>query len=61
VRSFSPGELKLMLGLPNGTNLIAGRIRAFRDCERRFRDLVALVDAKSVPTSLKALYTKWLP
>jgi hypothetical protein len=61
VKSFSPGELKLMLDLPKGASLVAGRIRNSPGCERGFRSLVAMVDAKSVPTSSKTLYGKWLP
>jgi hypothetical protein len=61
VRSFSPSELKLMLELPAGTTVVAGRIKTSRDCENRYRDLVGLIDPKSVPTSLDALYRKWLP
>ena len=37
------------------------RIKSNKECERRFRALVALVDAKSVPTASKFLYKKWLP
>ena len=61
VKSFSPSELKLMLGLPAGTTVVAGRIKTSPDCEKRYRDLVGLIDPKSVPTSLDALYRKWVP
>jgi len=61
VKSFSPNELKLMLDLTKGTSAVAGRIKSEKGCERRFRALVALVDAKSVPTASKSQYTKWLP
>jgi hypothetical protein len=61
VKSFSPAELKIMLDLPKGTNMLAGRIKTTPKCEKRFRSLVGLVDEKSVPTSSKTLYQKWLP
>lgn len=61
VKSFSPNEVKLMLETPNGSSIVARRIKSNKVCERRFRELVALVDAKSVPTTSKSLYKKWLP
>jgi hypothetical protein len=61
VKSFSPNEIRLMLDLTRGTSLLAGRIKTTKNCERRFRSLVALLDAKSVPTASKGLYSKWLP
>jgi hypothetical protein len=61
IKSFSPNEVKIMLDLPKGATLAASRIRTDNGCERRYRSLVALVDAKSVPTVSKSLYTKWLP
>ena len=59
VRSFSPAEVKLMLDLPEGKTVVAGRIKNSKGCEKRFRALVALLDAKTVPTSSKTLYLKW--
>ncbi len=61
VKSFSPNEVKLMLEKPKDSSLVANRIKSNKECERRFRALVALVDAKSVPTASKFLYKKWLP
>ncbi len=61
VKSFSPNEIKLMLELTRGTSLVAGRIKTTKNSERRYRALVALLDPKSVPTSAKSLYNKWLP
>lgn len=61
VKSFSPNEVKLMLGLAKGTTVIGNRVASNSGCEKRFRSLVALVDAKTVPTAAKALHAKWLP
>ena len=61
VKSFSPNEIKLMLDLTRGTSLVAGRIKTAKNCEHRFRALVALLDQKSVPTVSKGLYSKWAP
>jgi hypothetical protein len=61
IKSFSPNEIKLMLTLPHQTNALAGRVRNSRRCERRFRELVALLDRSSVPTSAKSAYRSWLP
>ncbi|WP_206622062.1 hypothetical protein [Mesorhizobium sp. M7A.F.Ca.MR.176.00.0.0] len=61
VTSFSPNEVRLMLEIPGGSSLVANRIKSSKGCDSRFRALVALVDAKSVPTAAKSLYKKWLP
>ncbi|MER9078527.1 hypothetical protein [Mesorhizobium sp. M0895] len=61
VKSFSPNEVKLMLDLPKASTLVASRINSNSGCEKRFRSLVALVDAKTVPTASKSLYAKWVP
>lgn len=61
IKSFSPHEIKVMLEMTKSTSLLLGRIKSNKGCERRFRELVALVDAKSVPTISKGLYNKWRP
>ena len=60
VKSFSPKEIMMMLDLTKGTSTVAGRIRSDKGCERRFRALVGLIDPKSVPTTSKSLYSKWV-
>jgi hypothetical protein len=40
VKSFSPAELTLMLDLSKGTNLVAGRIKASKRCEKHYQELV---------------------
>lgn len=61
VKSFSPNEIRLMLELPSKTNILAGRVKASKGCDKRFRQLVDLLDKSSAPTSVKAAYKKWLP
>lgn len=61
VRSFSPNEVRLMLELAKGVTVVANRIATNKGCELRYRALVSLIDPKSVPTSAKSLYAKWLP
>lgn len=61
VTSFSPNEVRLMLEIPAGSSLVARRIKSNKSCERRFRTLVALIDAKTVPTAAKSLHKRWLP
>ena len=59
VRSFSPGEIKIMLELPQNSNSVAGRIKNSVDCQKRYKVLVQLLDKSSVPTSKRATYRKW--
>jgi membrane carboxypeptidase/penicillin-binding protein len=61
VKSFSSNEVKLMLDLPKASTVISKRISSNSGCQKRFRSLVALVDAKTVPTASKSLHAKWLP
>jgi len=61
VKSFSPNEIKIMLGLPAESNTLAVRVKSSNSCAKRFKQLVALLDESSVPTSVKATYKKWLP
>lgn len=60
VKSFSPGEVRTMLDLPVKSPLISSRLISSSN-EKRFRELVALIDEKTVASSAKALYKKWLP
>jgi len=59
VTSFSPAEVKTMLDIPTGSTSAAGRINNSAKCRARFRELVALIDSKTVPTSSKTAYAKW--
>jgi hypothetical protein len=61
IESFSPAEIKLMLDLPTNSMIVASRLKSAPSCEKRYRQLVALLDETSVPTSAKSVYKKWLP
>jgi hypothetical protein len=60
IRSFSPAEIKIMLELPNGKTVFGNRIRSSRGCRSRFKELVGLLDIRSVPTSARSAYEKWI-
>lgn len=60
VRSFSPKEIKIMLGLPDRHTTTAGtRIATSKKCARRFGELVQVLAKSSVPTSSRSEYKKW--
>ncbi len=59
IRSFSPGEIRIMLELPNSRSLAGNRIRVYANCASRFKELVALLDPSSVPTQSKGEYQRW--
>jgi hypothetical protein len=61
VKSFSPNEIKIMLELPSRQTVLAARLKTSGGCEKRFKQLVALLDESSVPTSAKAAHRKWVP
>lgn len=61
IRSFSPKEIEIMLGLPKSATIVGGRIGSHSSCEKRFRKKVALIQETSVPTRAEALYKRWLP
>ena len=50
IRSFSPAEIKIMLDLSTGRTAVGNRIRAYGTCRSRFKELVGLLDSRSVPT-----------
>ncbi len=59
VKSFSPGEIRIMLDLPKNSNSVAGRIKYSVNCRMRYKMLVQLLDSSSVPDSKRAQYLKW--
>jgi hypothetical protein len=61
IRSFSPKEISIMLELPSSTSVLAGRLKSSKGCEKRFRNLVSLLDESSVATPVKPAYKKWMP
>ena len=61
IKSFSPKEIRIMLTLPTDSAQLSGRIKSNSNCKYRYQELVTLLDEKSVPTSYKRAYQKWLP
>lgn len=59
IKNFSPREVALMLDAATKYQRLSFRIKHYAKCKKRFRDLVKLIDEKSVPTSHKAAYKSW--
>jgi hypothetical protein len=59
IKGFSPAEIGIMLSLPRTKTIVSNRIKRHTSCERRFRKLVRLIDASSVPAKYKSIYKKW--
>lgn len=58
VRNFSPREVVILLELPGANLLLGERIRSFGSVAARYRQLVQLVDDKSIPPSHQRLYER---
>jgi hypothetical protein len=43
-----------------GRTTVGNRIRAYGGCRSRFKELVGLLDSRSVPTSARSAYDKWM-
>jgi hypothetical protein len=56
IRSFSPREVNIMIGLPQTNTLVGRRIRENSACRRRFIEAVKLIDRASVPSPAMADY-----
>jgi hypothetical protein len=59
IRNFSPKEIAIMLDLPSGSSVVGLRVKQSTGCKARYKDLVASLDEKSVPTSHRGLYDDW--
>ncbi len=60
VANFSPREISLFLTLANDpSSIVARRIDMNTDCKQHFKELVNLIDEKSVPTQYLVMYKKW--
>ena len=59
IRGFSPREISLMLDLPGRTNIISRRMSSSSSVRERYKYLVALLDADSVPTTSQSEYERW--
>ncbi|MBJ2166164.1 hypothetical protein IHV84_19835 [Acidovorax sp. IB03] len=59
IKSFSPSEVEIMLSLPGKKGVLAERLRTHASCRTRFKALVQLIDASTVPAKAAAAYTHW--
>ena len=59
IEGFSPGEVEIMLSLPNKKVLVGERIKNHQKCRKRFKNLVGLIDPSSVPTKAASAYSHW--
>jgi len=61
VKSFSPREIATMIRLAASTdNPLGRRVSGQTSCRQRFKKNLALIDAASVPSGVKADYEKFL-
>lgn len=60
IKSLSPGEVSILLELPLKQCLLANRLHYYPSCRQRFKGLVRLIDAATVPTQAKAEYARWI-
>jgi hypothetical protein len=60
IKDFSPKEIQAMLALPDSATLVANRIGFSDRCKQKFKSLVGLVQAASVPNQVQAVYKSWL-
>lgn len=59
IAGFSPIEMRLMLELSNSQTIVGARIKSQSGCKARYATLVASLNEKSVPNSVKTLYASW--
>jgi hypothetical protein len=59
IKSFSPSEVEIMLSLPGKKGVLAERLKTHAICRTRFKALVQLIDASTVPAKAAAAYTHW--
>lgn len=56
IRSLSPKEIVILVGIGKGKSAVADRMRRNSSCSERFGDALQLVDFESVPPASKATY-----
>ena len=60
IQGFSPKEIEIMLSLPDSKTVVDNRIRYAPRCKTKFKQIVGLLKAESIPTKVKSTYEKWL-
>jgi hypothetical protein len=59
INSFSPGEILIMLRLPENPTVVGGRIRSYARCAAYFKYIVNLLKPDSIPTSVAKQFQQW--
>jgi hypothetical protein len=59
INSFSPGEILIMLRLPENQTVVGRRIQSYARCSSYFKYLVKLLQPNSIPTSVTKQYQVW--
>ena len=60
IQRFTPREIQIMLDLPNTKTVVSGRISSSARCKKKFKEIVGLLDASSIPTPVKTAYANWM-
>jgi len=60
IRSFSPREVSIMIGLSRSNNLVGRRIQTGGQCSKRFSRALGLIDRASVTSGSMTDYEKWI-
>ena len=60
IEGFSPREIEVFLSLPNSNTVVGERIRESQRCKEKFKQIVGLLQAESIPTKMKSTYDKWV-
>ena len=59
IKGFSPSEVEIMLRLPATETLAGRRIKQYVACDKRFKNLVDLIDPSTVPAKARTAYKFW--
>lgn len=60
IKSFSPNEVEIMLGLTSTRGIVSERLKNFSACRNRFKSLVGLIDVSTVPAKASSMYSSWI-
>lgn len=60
VVDFSPKAMEMMFAIPGSNTLAGNKVASYYSCRKRFSELVGLLAAGSIPTSLQAHYNGWM-
>jgi len=60
IKSFTPKEVSIMFSLPKSKTIVARRIKSYKRCKEKFKELIKLIDINSVPVKWRNAYKKIL-